>query len=251
MWYRLVFQNKNSRWAGAELHYAHGSDCHRTSLQRRGPSVCPATRQMCHFIDWRVRRSTQRHKPKSVKDRSRYFPVAPRAIYCKGSNSPSAHAPRFLTPSLAGLFWGVPGGGGGVAVWGCKECESTKSYAVGVVCLCEKQIPLHTNHSPKSIFCPLTHCLQVAHMHALGVVHLMKRSERVLAAWCMGSWWCVLWIRSSYCPALSMFLGEKRSPQNRPRQQLGSCCVAVLPSAVSGSTSRVPFLESACAAQQE
>jgi hypothetical protein len=33
-------------------------------------------------------------------------------------------------------------------------------------------------------------------MHVLGVVYLMKRSELGLAAWCLGSWWCVLWIRN-------------------------------------------------------
>jgi hypothetical protein len=44
-----------------------------------------------------------------------------------------------LTPSLQGLFWGAPGGGrAGVYVWGCKECESTKSHAVKAVRLCEK-----------------------------------------------------------------------------------------------------------------
>jgi hypothetical protein len=54
-------------------------------------------------------------------------------------------------------------------MWGCRECESTKSHAVKVFCLYKKQISLHTNHSSKLIFCPLTHCLQVAHMHVLGV----------------------------------------------------------------------------------
>jgi hypothetical protein len=29
-----------------------------------------------------------------------------------------------------------------------------------------------------------------------GVVYLMKRSEWGLAAGCLGSWWCVLWIRN-------------------------------------------------------
>jgi hypothetical protein len=33
-------------------------------------------------------------------------------------------------------------------------------------------------------------------MDVLGVVYLMKRSEWVVAAWCLGSWWCVLWIRN-------------------------------------------------------
>jgi hypothetical protein len=33
-------------------------------------------------------------------------------------------------------------------------------------------------------------------MHVPGVVYLMKRSELGLAAWFMGSWWCVLWIRN-------------------------------------------------------
>ena len=33
-------------------------------------------------------------------------------------------------------------------------------------------------------------------MHVLGVVYIMKRSEWGLAAWCLGSWWCVLWIRN-------------------------------------------------------
>jgi hypothetical protein len=28
-------------------------------------------------------------------------------------------------------------------------------------------------------------------MDVLGVVYLMKRSEWGLAAWCLGSWWCV------------------------------------------------------------
>jgi hypothetical protein len=37
--------------------------------------------------------------------------------------------------------------------------------------------------------------------------------------------------------------GSETKPENG--------CLAVLPSAVSGSTSRVPFLESTCAAQQE
>ena len=81
-------------------------------------------------------------------------------------------------------------------MWGSKERESTESHAVKVVRLNERQISLHTNHSSKSIFCPLTHCLPIAHMHVLGVVYLMKRSELGLAAWCLGSWWCVLWIRN-------------------------------------------------------
>jgi hypothetical protein len=34
-------------------------------------------------------------------------------------------------------------------------------------------------------------------MDVLGVVYLMKRSEWGLAAWCLGSWWCVLWIMPS------------------------------------------------------
>jgi hypothetical protein len=44
-------------------------------------------------------------------------------------------------------------------------------------------------------------------MHVPGVVYLMKRSELGLAAWCLGSWWCVLfvlWIRNKlpqgHCP---------------------------------------------------
>jgi hypothetical protein len=41
-----------------------------------------------------------------------------------------------LTPSLRGLFWGLPGGGRGVCgVWGCKECESTKIHEVKAVFL--------------------------------------------------------------------------------------------------------------------
>jgi hypothetical protein len=91
-------------------------------------------------------------------------------------------------------------------VWGCKECESTKGYAVNVVRLCEKYMSLHTNHSSKSIFCPLTH------MHVLGVVYLMKRSELGLAGWCLGSWWCVLWIRNklplSNMPSSSRYNGS-------------------------------------------
>jgi hypothetical protein len=85
----------------------------------------------------------------------------------------------------------------GVGV-GCTECESTKSHAVKAACLCEKQISLHTNHTSNLRFCPLTHCLQIAHMHERTgcVVHLMKRSEWRLAAWCLGSWWCVLLIRN-------------------------------------------------------
>jgi hypothetical protein len=82
-------------------------------------------------------------------------------------------------------------------MWGCNVCESTKSHAVKVVCLCEKYISLHTNHSSKLIFCPLTHCLQIDHMHVLGVVYIMKRSEWGLAAWCLGiAGGCVLWIRN-------------------------------------------------------
>jgi hypothetical protein len=51
------------------------------------------------------------------------------------------------------------------------------------------------------IFFPLTHCLKTAHMHVPGRVsgvgvYLMKRSELGLSAWCLGSWWCVLWIRT-------------------------------------------------------
>jgi hypothetical protein len=48
-----------------------------------------------------------------------------------------------LSPSLSGLFWVVPGGGRGVCVWGCKECESTKSHVVEVVrlCACEVNFP--------------------------------------------------------------------------------------------------------------
>jgi hypothetical protein len=34
-------------------------------------------------------------------------------------------------------------------------------------------------------------------------VYLMKRSELGLAAWCLGSWWCVLWIRNKL-PLLNM-----------------------------------------------
>jgi hypothetical protein len=33
-------------------------------------------------------------------------------------------------------------------------------------------------------------------MHVPGVVYLMKCSELGLAAWCLGSWWCVLLIRN-------------------------------------------------------
>jgi hypothetical protein len=33
-------------------------------------------------------------------------------------------------------------------------------------------------------------------MHVLGVVYIMKRSKWGLAAWCLGRWWCVLWIRN-------------------------------------------------------
>jgi hypothetical protein len=91
-----------------------------------------------------------------------------------------------------------------------------KSHAVKAIRLCEKQISLHTNHSSKSIFCPLAHCLQVAHMHVPGVVYLMKRSEWGLAAWCLDSWWCApLWtleggsflIKSTRFPALDFGLG--------------------------------------------
>jgi hypothetical protein len=47
-------------------------------------------------------------------------------------------------------------------------------------------------------FLHTTHYLKAAHiyMHLPGVVYLMKRSELGLAAWCLGSWWCVLWIRN-------------------------------------------------------
>jgi hypothetical protein len=56
--------------------------------------------------------------------------------------------------------------------------------------------PPHTNRPSKLIFCPLTHCLQIAHMHmhVLGGLCTMKRSEWGLAAWRLGSWWCVFWI---------------------------------------------------------
>ena len=46
------------------------------------------------------------------------------------------------------------------------------------------------------------------HMHVLGVVYLMKRSELGLAAWCLGSWWCVLWIRNKL-PLPNMFLSTR------------------------------------------
>jgi hypothetical protein len=73
-------------------------------------------------------------------------------------------------------------------VWGCKERESTKSHAVKVVRLNEKLISLHTNHSSKSIFCPLTHCLPICpYARTWCGVYLMKRSELGLAAWCLGS----------------------------------------------------------------
>jgi hypothetical protein len=94
-------------------------------------------------------------------------------------------------------------------------CESTKSHAVKVVCLCEKYISLHTNHSSKLIFCPLTHCLQIDHMHVLGVVYIMKRSEWGLAAWCLGSWLCVLLIRNklplSNMPSSARYNGSSLS----------------------------------------
>jgi hypothetical protein len=80
----------------------------------------------------------------------------------------------------------------GVCVWGCNECESTKGHAVKVVRLCKKLISLHTNHSSKLQFCPLTQCLPIAHMHVLGVVYLMKHSEWGLAAWCA-------WVAGGVC----------------------------------------------------
>jgi hypothetical protein len=39
------------------------------------------------------------------------------------------------------------------------------------------------------LFCPLTHCLKTAHMHVLGAVYIMKRSEwgrLPLGAWVAG-----------------------------------------------------------------
>jgi hypothetical protein len=49
-------------------------------------------------------------------------------------------------------------------------------------------------------------------MDVLGVVYLMKRSEWGLAAWCLGSWWCALWIRNklplSNMPSSSRYNGS-------------------------------------------
>jgi hypothetical protein len=43
-------------------------------------------------------------------------------------------------------------------------------------------------------------------------VYLMKHSELGLAAWCLGSWWCVLWIRNklplSNMPSSSRYNGS-------------------------------------------
>jgi hypothetical protein len=62
--------------------------------------------------------------------------------------------------------------------------------------------------------------LQIPHMHVPGVVYLMKRSELGLAAWCLGSWWCVLWFKNKFpcriCPRspattdLLVYAGSRR-----------------------------------------
>jgi hypothetical protein len=73
-------------------------------------------------------------------------------------------------------------------VWRCNECESTEGHAVKVVCLCEKQISLHTNHSSKSIYFfvnPLPASSPYARTWC--GVYLMKRSELGLADWCLGT----------------------------------------------------------------
>ena len=77
-----------------QLLLLNSQDINTTAMCKEAHSssnTCPATRQMRHFVDWRVRRSTQRHKPKSVKDRSKYFSAAPRAIYCKRTRLVHVH----------------------------------------------------------------------------------------------------------------------------------------------------------------
>jgi hypothetical protein len=75
---------------------------------------------------------------------------------------------------------------------GCKECEPTKSHAVKVVRLSmwEVNFPPYKPLLEVNVF-PLTQCLRISHMHVLGVVYRMKRSEWGLVAWYLGSWWCV------------------------------------------------------------
>jgi hypothetical protein len=113
-----------------------------------------------------------------------------------------------------------------VCVWGCKECEPTKSHAVKVVRLCEKYFFLQTNHSSKLIFCPLNHCLPIAHMYVLGVVYLTKRSEWGLAAWFLSSWWCVLWIRNklplSNMPSSTRYNGSTGFGRYSPLEGAGN-----------------------------
>jgi hypothetical protein len=113
-----------------------------------------------------------------------------------GVYSPVVHI-RPFTPSLPlpPLLGGVPGGGRGVC-GGVRSANQLKVTLLKLFVYVRSKFPsIQTTPQSRHLF-PLTHCLPIDHMDVLGVVYLMKRSEWGLAAWCRGSWWCVLWSRN-------------------------------------------------------
>jgi hypothetical protein len=83
---------------------------------------------------------------------------------------------------------------------------------------------------------------------ACGVVYLMKRSELGLVAWCLGSWWCVLWIRNklslSNMPSSTRYNGStgfgRYSTLGGAGNRKGSAgCVSHLPTRVLAFTTPI------------